>query len=113
MAWNERVLAALEALAESQPRVIVPQAITAGVAVLVTSTVILAADTARTALIVQNNGAYPVWLNLAGAAAVAGSGVCLYPNGDRLSFSRDAVPLSEIRGIAVGGTSAVVTQAFH
>lgn len=81
----------------------------AGVSVLVTSTHLLADNTARQGLIITNTGVNPVYLalNTVAGTAVAGQGIYLQPNGGAIQFDGNSLWTGAVDAIAVGGTSIV------
>lgn len=76
----------------------------AEVAVLITSTDLLAANPVRRLLVVQNKGEHPVYVSTDGDAADAAD--MLLAAGAGFSWDR-RVPVGAIKAIAVGGTSNV------
>ena len=77
--------------------------------ILVTSTLILAANTSRSFLSLTNNNEYDVWVNF-GSAAIVGDGMLLGAYGGSILLDRSSITTKAIYGIASGGTNNIGTS---
>ena len=88
------------------------------VSVATTSTSVLAANASRKGLVLQNLGANPITVKLAGGTAVASQGLVLNPQasagqgGTSVTFGRDLVPTSAITAIATTGATNLYVAEF-
>lgn len=75
------------------------------VPVLITSTLVLAANANRTYLMIQNqDAANPIWVSCDGLAAVADATCTKIAAGGSLIFENGYIPTGIINAIATGGT---------
>jgi hypothetical protein len=74
--------------------------------VLITSTAIVAKNTARLHLVIINDSSNIIYLGI-GTAAVANKGIRLNANGGSYEMNDQNLDVQAVNGIAVGGTSNV------